>query len=479
MPGTPQPADTLLGLTAGKHFNRSRVGRARSEGEEKVPCLSHRLAWRGCPLLAGVDNGVTTRWEKTPRSQRACWPLLTTKWELLCSVQPQPGQPLALLTAPLGSLPTADSLQVKASHWGQRERPHTTTATPLIYRFAQPQSARAQPPWPRIPCINRSQSGSPPPRTFTQGHVNGLYSKPPHIFPVREAKKAVEQANVYLDFMSGPLPKSKGKPLNSAKPRARKPQGEHASPPASGFFILSIGPTCLQRAGGAPAEALRKPDAAQKSLSHSPKHWYDCKDDNRMALRHENHPTLPRCLVPCLVPEALPAFTRELMLSFHGWGYASTAASPGKGKGKVREPASKTAASFGTPNKGAIEEASQKEGKVVKQILATGQEQSQLQIPLRNLYENIWTSILSDVEFREVTDLMKVDKRKIAACDGKTLTPLHSIRFLAPDENLSYNKADHFDWNREAFTRKLLWEARREHRQQCTTRKEKMHSIKS
>lgn len=75
----------------------------------------------------------------------------------------------------------------------------------------------------------------------------------------------------------------------------------------------------------------------------------------------------PHCLVPCLVPEALPAFTRELMLSFHGWGYASTAASPGKGKGKVREPASKTAVSFGTPNKGAIEEASQKEGKVRKQ----------------------------------------------------------------------------------------------------------------
>uniref|UniRef100_A0A8B9I3I9 Transcription initiation factor IIA gamma subunit C-terminal domain-containing protein n=1 Tax=Anser brachyrhynchus TaxID=132585 RepID=A0A8B9I3I9_9AVES len=50
----------------------------------------------------------------------------------------------------------------------------------------------------------------------------------------------------------------------------------------------------------------------------------------------------------------------------------------------------------------------------------------QLQIPLRNLYENIWTSILSDVEFREVTDLMKVDKRKIAACDGKTLTPLQT-----------------------------------------------------
>uniref|UniRef100_A0A669PC59 Uncharacterized protein n=1 Tax=Phasianus colchicus TaxID=9054 RepID=A0A669PC59_PHACC len=44
--------------------------------------------------------------------------------------------------------------------------------------------------------------------------------------------------------------------------------------------------------------------------------------------------------------------------------------------------------------------------------LTSSLEQSQLQIPLRNYYENIWTSILSDVEFREVTDLMKVDKKE-------------------------------------------------------------------
>uniref|UniRef100_A0A8C0VIZ1 Uncharacterized protein n=1 Tax=Cyanistes caeruleus TaxID=156563 RepID=A0A8C0VIZ1_CYACU len=48
---------------------------------------------------------------------------------------------------------------------------------------------------------------------------------------------------------------------------------------------------------------------------------------------------------------------------------------------------------------------------------------SQLQIPHKNFYENIWTSVLSSVKFREATDLRKVDKRKIAACYGKTLTP--------------------------------------------------------
>ncbi|KAM4866775.1 transcription initiation factor IIA subunit 2-like [Thomomys bottae] len=30
-----------------------------------------------------------------------------------------------------------------------------------------------------------------------------------------------------------------------------------------------------------------------------------------------------------------------------------------------------------------------------------------------------WTFVLNDVEFREVTELIKVDKVKIVACDGK------------------------------------------------------------
>ncbi|TSM20271.1 Palmitoyltransferase ZDHHC13 [Bagarius yarrelli] len=34
--------------------------------------------------------------------------------------------------------------------------------------------------------------------------------------------------------------------------------------------------------------------------------------------------------------------------------------------------------------------------------------------------DNVWTFVLNDVEFREVTDLVKVDKVKIVACDGKT-----------------------------------------------------------
>ncbi|XP_048219612.1 transcription initiation factor IIA subunit 2-like [Perognathus longimembris pacificus] len=32
---------------------------------------------------------------------------------------------------------------------------------------------------------------------------------------------------------------------------------------------------------------------------------------------------------------------------------------------------------------------------------------------------NVWTFVLNDVEFREVTELIKVDKVKIVACDGK------------------------------------------------------------
>uniref|UniRef100_A0A8C4NCX1 Transcription initiation factor IIA subunit 2 n=1 Tax=Eptatretus burgeri TaxID=7764 RepID=A0A8C4NCX1_EPTBU len=34
--------------------------------------------------------------------------------------------------------------------------------------------------------------------------------------------------------------------------------------------------------------------------------------------------------------------------------------------------------------------------------------------------DNVWTFVLNDVEFREVMDLVKVDKVKIVACDGKS-----------------------------------------------------------
>ncbi|KAI2798503.1 hypothetical protein RDWZM_009755 [Blomia tropicalis] len=34
--------------------------------------------------------------------------------------------------------------------------------------------------------------------------------------------------------------------------------------------------------------------------------------------------------------------------------------------------------------------------------------------------DNVWTFVLKDVEFREVQELIKVDKVKIVACDGKT-----------------------------------------------------------
>nr|CAG4652353.1 EOG090X0L7F [Triops cancriformis] len=34
--------------------------------------------------------------------------------------------------------------------------------------------------------------------------------------------------------------------------------------------------------------------------------------------------------------------------------------------------------------------------------------------------DNVWTFMLNDVEFREVQELIKVDKVKIVACDGKS-----------------------------------------------------------
>ncbi|KAL1441575.1 transcription initiation factor IIA subunit 2 [Ixodes scapularis] len=33
--------------------------------------------------------------------------------------------------------------------------------------------------------------------------------------------------------------------------------------------------------------------------------------------------------------------------------------------------------------------------------------------------DNVWTFVLKDVEFREVQELVKADKVKIVACDGK------------------------------------------------------------
>ncbi|KAH7952137.1 hypothetical protein HPB52_019190 [Rhipicephalus sanguineus] len=35
--------------------------------------------------------------------------------------------------------------------------------------------------------------------------------------------------------------------------------------------------------------------------------------------------------------------------------------------------------------------------------------------------DNVWTFVLKDVEFREVQELVKADKVKIVACDGKNL----------------------------------------------------------
>lgn len=34
--------------------------------------------------------------------------------------------------------------------------------------------------------------------------------------------------------------------------------------------------------------------------------------------------------------------------------------------------------------------------------------------------DNVWTFMLNDVEFREVQEVVKVDKIKIVACDGKS-----------------------------------------------------------
>lgn len=44
--------------------------------------------------------------------------------------------------------------------------------------------------------------------------------------------------------------------------------------------------------------------------------------------------------------------------------------------------------------------------------------------------DNVWTFVLNDVEFREVTDLVKVDKVKIVACDGKSKTVMLDMLIL-------------------------------------------------
>lgn len=36
-----------------------------------------------------------------------------------------------------------------------------------------------------------------------------------------------------------------------------------------------------------------------------------------------------------------------------------------------------------------------------------------------NFCDNVWTSILNGVEFREITELIKMDEEKIVACDGQ------------------------------------------------------------
>lgn len=35
--------------------------------------------------------------------------------------------------------------------------------------------------------------------------------------------------------------------------------------------------------------------------------------------------------------------------------------------------------------------------------------------------DNVWTFVLTDVEFREVAEIARVNKLKIVACDGKTV----------------------------------------------------------
>ena len=38
--------------------------------------------------------------------------------------------------------------------------------------------------------------------------------------------------------------------------------------------------------------------------------------------------------------------------------------------------------------------------------------------------DNVWTFVLNDVEFREATEFIKLDKVKIVACNGKNTAPV-------------------------------------------------------
>ncbi|CAH1733244.1 unnamed protein product [Macrosiphum euphorbiae] len=40
--------------------------------------------------------------------------------------------------------------------------------------------------------------------------------------------------------------------------------------------------------------------------------------------------------------------------------------------------------------------------------------------------DNVWTFMLSDVEFKETQEMAKVEKLKIVACDGKSVTDENS-----------------------------------------------------
>lgn len=42
--------------------------------------------------------------------------------------------------------------------------------------------------------------------------------------------------------------------------------------------------------------------------------------------------------------------------------------------------------------------------------------------------DNVWTFVLNNVEFREVGELVKVEKVKVVACDGKGLYDQHILK---------------------------------------------------
>lgn len=44
--------------------------------------------------------------------------------------------------------------------------------------------------------------------------------------------------------------------------------------------------------------------------------------------------------------------------------------------------------------------------------------------------DNVWTFMLSDVEFKETQEMAKVDKLKIVACDGKSKYFINFLLFI-------------------------------------------------